>query len=236
MKWYSFKYEFAPLFKLKIIKIRLNNYKYPIYIRPNTADYITFIQIFITEEYKFEINKSINPSIIIDCGANIGLTSIYYKNKYQNAQIIAIEPEINNYSLLMENLKYYSDIICLNNGIWNRKCHLNIINENAPENSFVFNESSNCDNIIDAISINDIVNEYKLNEIDILKIDIEGSEKMVFSTGCEEWLPLVKVLIVELHDRFVPGSSKSFFKSVSQYDFETEIKSESICCCFNKIK
>jgi hypothetical protein len=38
------------------------------------------------------------------------------------------------------------------------------------------------------------------NEIDILKIDIEGSEGVLFSGDTDEWLPRVRNICIETHD------------------------------------
>jgi Methyltransferase FkbM domain len=69
--------------------------------------------------------------------------------------------------------------------------------------------------------------ERNWDTIDILKLDIEGAEKKVFESGYEQWLPKVKVLIVELHDRMRSGCSETVFKAVSQYSFSNEIRGEN---------
>ena len=43
--------------------------------------------------------------LYIDAGANIGLTSIYFANKFPNAKIVALEPEIDNYIILQKNIQ-----------------------------------------------------------------------------------------------------------------------------------
>ena len=64
--------------------------------------------------------------------------------------------------------------------------------------------------------------------IDIIKIDIEGSEKEVFAIHTDLWLPKTKTLIIELHDRIVPGCSKTVFKQISKYDFSMEIMGQNL--------
>jgi hypothetical protein len=67
-----------------------------------------------------------------------------------------------------------------------------------------------------------------LQTIDILKLDIEGAEKELFRAGFESWLPNTRLLIVELHDRMVPGCSKALFEAVSKYDFDCETRWENL--------
>jgi len=56
---------------------------------------------------------------------------------------------------------------------------------------------------------------------DLLKVDVEGSEKEIFHFG-DAWLPFVDVICIELHDRFKVGCSRSFYRAVE--DFPIEIR------------
>jgi hypothetical protein len=61
-------------------------------------------------------------------------------------------------------------------------------------------------------------------------MDIEGAEKEVFETNYRDWLPKVKTMVVELHDRYKEGCSKTFFKTMSEYDCSSRIRHENIIC------
>lgn len=81
---------------------------------------------------------------------------------------------------------------------------------------------------IKAITITEILRQFNYNQIDILKIDIEGAEKELFSENYKDWLGKVDVLIIELHDRMKKGCSDSFYSAVKQYDFNKTEKGENI--------
>jgi FkbM family methyltransferase len=213
--------------KSKHIKFKPKGFRYPIYIRSKTTDYTTFIQIFCERQYDIFLKEE--PSIIIDCGGNIGLTSVFFKNKYPNAKIITIEPEINNYKLLVKNTNHYTNIVPLRKGIWNKSCYLRIINPQGNNDAFIVEESPNITDI-QAISLTDLIKEYNIHSIDILKIDIEGSEKELFDIGYENWLPLVKVLVVELHDLPHKNFSYPVLKALSEYKFNIIIRGQSLVC------
>jgi hypothetical protein len=69
----------------------------------------------------------------------------------------------------------------------------------------------NKDGNIFGISMNDIIKDYGLDVIDFLKIDIEGSEKILFEKGmCEDWSGKVDIVHCETHDRFVSGCSEAY--------------------------
>lgn len=232
MGWQCLKYLLVPLVSSKC-KIRPKDFKYNIELRTNTSDYNVFLQVFVRNGYAFDID--LVPEVIVDCGANIGLTSIYYSNKYPQAKVIAIEPEKSNYDMMVSNTRNYSNIKCLHKGVWKKSCMLEIIDESVSNWEFVVKESNN-KNGISAISILDLIKEYEISQIDILKIDIEGSEKEVFEDNAASWLPFVKILIIELHDRYKHGCSQALFKSLVSYQYDMQMRGDNLCIYFHHNK
>jgi len=86
---------------------------------------------------------------------------------------------------------------------------------------------------VKTITMMDIIEKHQIQKIDILKIDIEGSEIELFQSNFEYWLPITKVIIIELHDCLRKGCSKQFFTTLVKYDFELTIKGENIICYLN---
>lgn len=66
--------------------------------------------------------------------------------------------------------------------LWDRKTQLSITNPEASSWAFIVNETNSSEqtSLVDALSIQDLMEQYKLPMIDILKLDIEGAEKQVF--------------------------------------------------------
>ena len=221
----------AVLFYLKMKTGNWNNFKlkkfrYPLGIRNNPYDFATFEEVVLKQEY--DLDLSFEPTTIIDGGANIGLTSVFFANKYPDAQIVSIEPEAGNFEMLKKNTQAYPNITLLNTGVWDHKASLAIVDSGKGNNSFTVEEVSYpTKDSIRALSIADVIEERKWKTIDILKLDIEGSEKNVFEKNYERWLPWVKVLIIELHDRMSPGCSETVFKALANYNFSKEIKGEN---------
>jgi hypothetical protein len=84
--------------------------------------------------------------------------------------------------------------------------------------------------------MDDLVNMYNLETIDILKIDIEGAEKELFTYNYENWLQKVRCIVIELHDLYRPGCATAFFKAISSREFSIFCKGEDIVITFNDIK
>lgn len=110
--------------KQKTIGYNLKDLKEKVYLRTDSSDYAIYKQIFIEKQYDCSLKK--DPEVIIDCGANIGLASVFFANKYPSAKIIAIEPEKSNYEMLLLNTQNYPNVCCLNNGVWSKKTNLYI--------------------------------------------------------------------------------------------------------------
>ncbi|WP_210148437.1 FkbM family methyltransferase [Chryseobacterium scophthalmum] len=188
--------------------------KHPINLRKNEeSDIDVFKQVFIEKQYMPYQYK--NPKIIIDAGGNVGLFSVLMKNNFPDAKIITIEPDGDNFLMAEKNLKNYSDVKVLHKGLWSNDVKLKIINEDASKWGIQVVED-NENGKIEAISINTLIKENNFDKIDLLKMDIEGSEKEVFSKNYENWLPKVKILVIELHDSMQKDASRIFFETLNK--------------------
>lgn len=215
--WYGFTLYIKSKLKYKPLPVHLPGSDLKFFIRPRTSDLKTFRNIFLYDEYLFPFYGA--PQTIVDAGANIGLTSIFFAVQFPDATIIAIEPELSNFDLLQKNSASYSNIIPLQKGLWNKQTRLKIANPEAPKWSFQVEETGERQNYIEATTIDQIFSDYGLERIDILKIDIEGAEKELFSDKTD-WLENVGVLVIELHDRYKPGCSDAFYAAIAKYRFK----------------
>ncbi len=188
-----------------------------IFLRKGTKDHETFKEIFIDNIYNIPLH--IYPKTIIDAGGNIGLASRFFKHKYPESQVILIEVDQENSKEAEKNLKSYSGLTILNKGLYNTNTYFKINDTFNATNSYVVEEATQDDYDIESITIPDIIHEYNWQVVDLLKIDIEGAEKALFSSDYEEWLPKVNVIMIETHDRMVAQCSITVMKALDRYDF-----------------
>lgn len=216
----------------KTVMLKVPSYTNKITLRANTSDVSTFTKVIMDEEYFFKIN--FKPKFIIDAGANIGLASLYFLKLFPKLKVVAIEPEKNNFDLLMQNTMGLN-IECLLGAVWCNKTFIKIKDTNANTSGFEIIETNHSsENTVQAFTIGDIFLKQKLEFIDVLKMDIEGAEKEVFSTNYETWLPYTKILIIETHDRFKQGCTESLMNALSKYDFSKLEKGENLFFINNK--
>jgi FkbM family methyltransferase len=207
-----------------LLEVHRNNIKFPFSLRIPSTDVPVYKHVFIDQGYDFLVETQ--PKVIVDAGANIGLASIYFANKYPKAKIIAIEPEGSNFELLKKNVAPYRGIIPVQAALWNQNGEINLVDpgrgnwafmteeENTPENPL----GDICHKVV-AVTVDKIIDDYKLDKIDIFKIDIEGAEKEVFS-DTSLWIEKVDALIIELHESKKPGCIRSFYNGSKGFDNE----------------
>lgn len=189
-----------------------------VFIRTNTPDLDVAISSLFEKEYG-HIRVS-DPQVIIDAGANIGTSAVFFARKYPNAKIIAIEPEESNFNLLLENIKDYSNIIAIKAAIWGTPDKRNIQNRFTGHWGYTvsetFNKTESTGQEIDCITMDLLMAEYGIESIDLLKMDIEGGEKDVLEKS-GSWVDSVKVITVELHDRICMGCDRAFYLSTKDF-------------------
>ncbi len=83
-----------------------------------------FGNVFVDEEYSFGLPSS--AKVIVDVGAYIGLTSIFYAKKFPKARIFAIEPERSNFELMLKNLRPYPNVTPIHSALWSSESYVSI--------------------------------------------------------------------------------------------------------------
>jgi FkbM family methyltransferase len=215
--------------------LQTGNLAHPFNLRNNPFDYATFEEVILKEAYN--ISLDFEPKYIIDGGGNIGLTACFFATKFPQASVVTIEPDSENYKLLQLNCWQYSNIYTLQCGVWKNDTNLRIENSNAGNNAFTVTETDEvAAGTIKAVTILSVMEQFNMPHIDLLKLDIEGSEKEVFEENFEQWLPKTKVLIIELHDEMKKGCSRSVFSAINRYDFSFNIRGENIIFTNNAFK
>lgn len=194
--------------------------RHPLWCRFNTSDRIVFSQVFVDSQYS-EIPLGRQVKLIVDCGANVGYTSVYFLSKYPSAHVVAVEPESGNFEQVERNLLSYGDRVkLLQAGVWPVTSDLTVSEipyRDGMQWAFQVHECEQGDpGSIKGMSIASILATTPFSRIDILKVDIEGAEKELFSRNLEEWIDLVDQFQIELHD---DDCRRIFFEALKGKDF-----------------
>ena len=145
--------------------------------------------------------------ICFDVGAHIGESVVYFNKLFNNPLIYSFEPSPKSFKILKNN--NYKNNICFNYAISNITGNTVFFeNEISHTNSLVKINSLSVDSIkkqktinskinVKAIKLDDFIIEQKINKIDLLKVDVQGAESLIFE-GSQNTLKKTKVVIVEI--------------------------------------
>ena len=137
---------------------------------------------------------------ILDCGANVGLASLYFRHRYPRARITAYEADPNLAAMLDANLKTNgaADAEVVHAALWTANGELTFRCEGSDSGMI-----GSLPGAIDGRAI--VVRSRRLRDlleaepIDLLKLDIEGAEDLVLA-DCEPVLRRVRAMIMDLHE------------------------------------
>lgn len=215
--------------------LRVKRLQHPVLCRAGTSDARVFSDIFLHDQYAPAADLS-DVGLILDCGANVGYTSAYFLSHYPRAELIAVEPDPENFELLQANTRFYGTRArTLRSAVWSHRTELAIAEKTrgrgAEWGRQVTDTASAGETSVPAVSIGELLRDSGHARISILKIDIEGAEQAVFSQGYGDWLPKVDNLLIELHDdEAFPRAREAFQDALAGEDFTTFESGELTVC------
>lgn len=158
----------------------------------NPSDLFTIREVFYDEAYG--LPAGLRPSVFIDLGANIGLTSLYLHQKYQFSFAVCVEPNPRNIRILKENVAANRIPAVVVEGV---------VAEDDGAKSFEFGQA-NGGHVgaggvrVPAFAMQKLISMTERDFIDLVKMDIEGYEEVVLRRN-NEWLERVGCLMIEFH-------------------------------------
>ena len=220
-----------------------------VYLRDGTSDQAVLEQIFHTEEFNISTAPQFawvraayqrtleagDTPLIIDCGANIGLTALYYAAHLPEARIIGIEPDAGNVALARRNTAHNPLIEIVEAAIHDTDAVLTLANPEAEKFAFIVDEAHarEAPHAVAAVTIDGLMSRYRAERCLIVKVDIEGGERYLFRANTD-WLDRTDLLTVETHDWLFPGegTSQPLFSAIAGRKFEVIHKGEYISFFF----
>lgn len=166
----------------------------------NIHNLISIKEIFLNLEYQI---KNINPSTIIDIGANIGDSTVYFKNTYPKAKIYAFEPSNSIFSQLKFNISLNGNknITLYKLGVGSKNGKVSFYdNRQSGLSSIYFNSKKIKKNIIQITTLKNIFKLNAISKCDLLKIDCEGAEYDIILNLDKKILDKVANMVIEFHE------------------------------------
>jgi FkbM family methyltransferase len=173
-----------------------------VWARSDTSDLAAFRHIF---DGAYDLELPAQPRLILDLGANVGYASVYFALRHPTARVIAVEPEPSNVALLRRNVAALPGVDVVEGAAWQRPGRVSLHDPGKGQWGMrVQAEAAGETGNVRAVTITELLKRTNADWVDLAKIDIEGSERELFSENTG-WLERVGALVLELHDRFRPG-------------------------------
>jgi len=190
-----------------------------IFLRTYDGDIQIFYEIFWRSAYSLPPAIFIEARTIVDLGAHAGLAALYFRMQSPNAKIYAVEADELNYGILLKNLQVgieSGQVFALHAAIARENGTMYLQRSILSYNNTVSESVTGLS--IRGISMEQLLDDYQITMIDILKIDIEGAETDLFSMGTA-WLRKVRNILIEIHSDV---SMERFKQSIVSHGFKIE--------------
>jgi len=187
----------------------------------------TFREVLSEGVYEFPVKRA---KTIVDLGANIGLATIFFKDKYPNAEVICVEPAKENLDFLYKNTCHFEKVRVERKPIWSEEKELNFTSGDCSPTDY-FGTGKGGEKYT-SITMPKLMKVYGLEEIDILKIDIEGGE-IPLLTDNNDWLLKVDNIFMEIHSMLSLNIGSVYhapivFKALEKKGFELKQMKEGL--------
>lgn len=194
-----------------------------VWLRAGTSDHKVYKQVLI--EGELDPLNALAPKTVLDGGANIGLSAVAFATAFRNATIVCVEPDDDNIKMIRRNTARFTDrVFVVKGAMWGHATRLRI--ENPTGEAWAFRVLEDPSGQIVAHSIPELIRKFGFDSgFDIVKLDIEGSEREVFS-GELDWMNQTRVVAVELHDWMTPGIGDSARRAFDQSHWSRTQKGE----------
>jgi FkbM family methyltransferase len=211
-----------------------------VHIRAGESDIATLRQVFLGGEYDLShpehlknrvlaryrqiIDQGSTP-IIADIGANIGSASLWFKQQFPEAAVVAVEPDPDNAAVLKRNLSGRPLVTVVEAAIGATAGFVAL--ENRSSGWAV--QTKRADTGIPIVTVDDVLAQVPNGTSFIVKIDIEGFESDLFKANLD-WIARAYVVMIEPHDWMLPGqmTSRAFQQAMAAHPFEMFIRGENI--------
>ena len=173
----------------------------------HNLDFKVINETWIENVYRIHQGQFFGGGVFVDVGANIGAVSLFVdsfnKDREDDSKIkvYAVEPEPNNLYLLNQNIQNNptENITIVSNAIWHEEAMVSISNRGG--NSSIVDLEEDSSEVL-AITLETLFSTYSIEEVDVMKIDIEGAEFDLIINTPAETLAKINRLVLEFDKSF----------------------------------
>src|SRR5882672_5426478 len=167
-----------------------------------------FSEIFVRRDYFFKSDS--RTPLILDCGSNIGMSVLFFKQLYPGSRVIAFEPDRETFDVLQANVRknQWQDVELHNKAIFPTDGTINFYSDPSHPGSLAMSTARErfpgravtCQTV-ETVRLSSFIQ----GPVDLVKMDIEGAEALVMKELAEAGkLKEIKEIFVEYHHHMNP--------------------------------
>ena len=173
--------------------------------------------------------------LVVDAGANIGASAVYFSALDPRIHVHAIEPEPNNFRILQMNVSGRR-VVAEQAALAETRKTLWL--EDPGQGDWAFRAGDSAHGAaVQAVDMASVLARYGDDYVPyVCKIDIEGGEEYLFSANTD-WVSRFALIVIELHDGIRPGShmSRNFLRAIAAGNFDVAWRGENFYCVNNDV-
>lgn len=181
-----------------LVRLAIPGLRGPFVIRPGTTDGHTVLQTLGRASFA-RLAPAGPVRFIVDAGANIGDTAVWFLARYPDAFVVAIEPDRENAGLLRRNTAMFEGRVrIVEAALWTAPASLQVVRTTREDGFRVAPATDGEGMSCPAVTMADVLSIAGSRLIDIFKCDIEGAEEQLFAGDCD-WITRTRTIYVESH-------------------------------------
>lgn len=191
-------------------------------LRLGGSDLRTFAHVVAHDGY--DPPWPMSPSVVVDAGANTGMAAVWFAEKYPEALVVAVEPDPENFELLLRHTAPYPRVRCVRAALWTSCGTVRLSDPGQGPWAYRVDGAAGTGEGAEGVEVPSVdlptlLADHGVDHVDIFKCDIEGSELEVFADSAR-WIDRVDLVVAELHDWMKPGCSRAFFAATEGFTDE----------------
>lgn len=215
-----------------------------VWLRPTLGDHSVFWQCLVLRQYHTGTIPHVarlmdayramlaagRTPLILDCGANIGMSVLWLANAFPQAVIVAVEPEAANFALMQRNTAQLgARVLPVRCAVAAQPGTMTLTNPDDGSTAFQFAPAAAGE--VACRTVDDLCAMVPDSDLFIAKVDIEGGQKYLFAENTA-WLGRAHAVLIELEDWLLPwqGTSRAFFRATCQFPYEFLTRGETLFC------
>jgi FkbM family methyltransferase len=236
-----------PAASVRMRSFRAPGFPSPVHLRDTVGDHSIFWQCLVMRQYDvsgfpqaerlqrqyLNILSEGRVPVIVDAGGNIGLAAFWFAKKFPQACIVSVEPDANNFDILRRNIAVFGNrVMPVHGAVTETPRMVRIINPDAGSSGFQIGPADTSgEGTVQGFTIDALTRKIERGQLFIVKIDIEGSQRALFSANTD-WIDEAQLIAIEIDDWQFPwqATCETFFRAMSSRRFDYLLSGENMFC------